>query len=71
MLLEDAVTLARAGHRDAEVLEEALHAGVQVLADEEALARRAVERLGAGIKPTGMSEVVDLLFGWAERQAWL
>lgn len=71
VLLEDAVVLARAGHRQALELEEALHAGVQVLAEEEALARRAVARLGAGVKPTGMSEVVDLLFGWAERQAWL
>lgn len=71
VLLEDAVVLARAGHRDAQVLEEALHAGVVVLAEEEARSRRAVTRLGDGVKPTGMSEVVDLLFGWAERQAWL
>jgi sulfur transfer complex TusBCD TusB component (DsrH family) len=71
VLLEDAVVLARAGHREAVVLEEAIHAGVQVIAEEEALARRAVQRLGAGIKPTGMSEVVDLLLGWSQRQAWL
>jgi sulfur transfer complex TusBCD TusB component (DsrH family) len=71
VLLEDAVVLARAGHRDAVSLEEAIHAGVQVLAEEEALARRAVQRLGEGVKPTGMSEVVDLLLGWSERQAWL
>jgi hypothetical protein len=63
--------LARAGHSDAQLLEEALHSGVQLLADEQALSRRAVARLGEGIKPTGMPEVVDLLFGWAERQAWL
>lgn len=71
VLLEDAVALARAGHRDAQVLEEALHAGVQVLAEEEALARRGIARLGEGVKPTGNAEVVDLLFGWSERQAWL
>lgn len=71
VLLEDAVVLSRAGHRDAVVLEEALHAGVEVLADQEALARRAIDRLGEGVKPTGMSEIVDLLFGWSERQAWL
>lgn len=71
VLLEDAVVLARAGHRDAVVLEEALHAGVQVLAEEDALERRAVPRVGEGVKTTGMSEVVDLLFGWSARQAWL
>jgi sulfur transfer complex TusBCD TusB component (DsrH family) len=71
VLLEDAVVLARAGHRDAVVLEEALHAGVQVLAEEEALSRRAVARLGEGVAATGMSEVVDLLLGWSVRQAWL
>ncbi|MBW3620958.1 MAG: hypothetical protein KY461_11985, partial [Actinobacteria bacterium] len=36
VLLEDAVVLARAGHRDALALEEAIHAGVQVLAEEDA-----------------------------------
>lgn len=71
VLLEDAVVLARAGHREALVLEEAIHAGVQVLAEEDALARRAVARVGEGVKTTGMSEVVDLLFGWSARQAWL
>lgn len=71
VLLEDAVVLARAGHRDAVALEEAIHAGVQVLAEEDALARRAVAEVGEGVETTGMPEVVDLLFGWSTRQAWL
>ncbi len=71
VLLEDAVVLARAGHRFADQLAEAASAGVRVLAEEEALARRAVVRPGGEVKPVGMPEVVDLLMEWSDRQAWL
>lgn len=68
VLLEDAVTLARDGHRDAGELVAALDAGVEVLVEEEAIARRAVEPT-AGVKPTTFGEVVDRLVH--ARGAWL
>lgn len=71
VLLEDAVVVARAGHRHAAELEGALGAGVQVLAEEEALARRAVNQLGDGVDPTTFDEVVDLVVDASDRQAWL
>ena len=71
VLLEDAVTLARTGHRLADRLAAAAAAGARVLAEEDALARRAVARIGDGIKPVAMPEVIDLLMDWSDRQAWL
>lgn len=71
VLLEDAVTLARATHRHAPDLAGAVEAGVQVLAEGEALSRRAVTRIADGVKPTDLPAVVDLLFEWSDRQAWL
>lgn len=71
VLLEDAVAPAREGHRMAGALGAAVEAGVKVVAEEEALARRAVNRLGEGIKPTTFGEVVDLLMERTDRQAWL
>lgn len=71
VLLEDATSLARAGHAWSDSLAAALEAGVTVLAEDEALARRAIDRLVAGVKPVGLGEVVDTLFDWSDRQAWL
>ena len=71
VLLEDAVTVARTGHAWSDALSAATEAGVRVLAEDEALARRAVDRLLAGVKPTAIGEVVDLLFTWSQRRAWL
>ena len=71
VLLEEAVTLARDDHQGADGLRAAIAGGVRVLADGEALSRRAVERPGEGVKPTDLGEVVDLLFEWSDRQAWL
>lgn len=71
VLLEDAVVLARRGHAGAEDLEGAIGNGVVVLAESEALARRAVERVGAGVEPTDLAAVVDLLMTRSDRQAWL
>lgn len=71
VLLEDAVLLARPGHREAPTLEAAIAGGVRVLAEEDALARRAVQRLGDDVKPAGFGEIVDLLMTWSDRQAWL
>lgn len=71
VLLEEAVTIARADHRSADGLRAAIGVGVRVLADGEALARRAVDRPGEGVKPTDLGEVVDLLFDWSDRQVWL
>jgi hypothetical protein len=70
VLLEDAVSLARSGHTWADALSAALGAGASVLAEEEALARRAVHRLVDGVKPVAFGAVVDELFA-ADRQAWL
>lgn len=71
VLLEDAVSLARSGHAWSDALTVAVEAGVEVLAEEEAIARRAVHRLVDGVKPVPFGEVVDRLFGWADRQVWL
>ncbi len=71
VLLEDAVTSARAGHAWSDAVAVALEAGVRVLAEEEALARRAIATLIDGVKPVALGEVVDALFEWAERTAWL
>lgn len=68
VLFEDAVTLTRVGHRDLEVLVDALDAGVEILVEEEALTRRAVATLD-GIKATTFPEVVDRL--GADRSVWL
>ncbi len=68
VLLEDAVTLARLGHRDLEHLVAALDAGVEILAEEDACARRAVDPID-GLKTTSYAEVVDRLT--ADRSAWL
>jgi hypothetical protein len=68
VLLEDAVTVARDGHRDAGELAAALEAGVEVLVEEEAIARRAVAPT-AGVKPTTFGEVVDRLVH--AKAAWL
>lgn len=71
VLLEDAVVLARRSHAGAADLEAAIGSGVQVLAEEEALSRRAVAEVGEGVKPTGLAEVVDVLMTRTDRQAWL
>lgn len=71
VLLEDAVTLARVGHAWGDALGAAQEAGVRVLAEQEALARRAVHRLASGVKSAELGEVVDALFDWAERTAWM
>lgn len=68
VLLEDAVTLARIGHRDLEHLVGALDAGVEVLVEEDARKRRAVEPID-GVKPTTFLEVADRLT--ADRSTWL
>lgn len=68
VLLEDAVTLARLGHRDVEHLVGALDAGVEVLVEEDARRRRAVEPID-GVKPASYLEVVDRLT--ADRSVWL
>lgn len=68
VLFEDAVTLTRLGHRDIEELVEALDAGVEVLIEDDARRRRAVEPID-GIKTTTFVEVVDQLD--AHRSVWL
>lgn len=68
VLFEDAVTLTRPGHRDIEDLVDALDAGVEVLVEQDAVARRAVAPLD-GIKDTTFDEVVDRLV--ADRSVWL
>lgn len=71
VLLEDAVVVARAGHRLAADLDAAVAAGVRVLVEDEALARRVVGRLADGVKPADLGEVVDLVMVHSDRQAWL
>jgi len=68
VLFEDAVALARIGHRDVEELVDALDAGAEVLVEEGALARRAVTPID-GCKPTTYDEVVDRFT--ADRSVWL
>lgn len=71
VLLEDAVVLARRAHDGAADLEAAIGDGVRVLAEQEALSRRAVAHVGEGVKSTDLGEVVDLLMTDSDRQAWL
>lgn len=68
VLLEDAVTLTRLGHRDLEVLVGALDAGVHVLVEREARDRRGVEPID-GVADTTVDEVAGLLD--ADRSVWL
>lgn len=68
VLFEDAVTLTRPGHREASTLRAALDAGVEVLIEDEARARRAVTPT-AGVKPTSFGEVVDRIVHG--RAVWL
>lgn len=71
VLLEDAVGLARTGHRHGGALDAAADAGVRALAERDALARRGVARLREAVKPADFGEIVDLLMTWSDRQAWL
>lgn len=71
VLLEDAVTAARTGHAVGPDLQAAVAAGVTVLAEDEALARRAVATVADGVKPVALGAVVDLLVEGSDRQAWL
>lgn len=71
VLLEDAVTLLRSGHRNAGELATALSKGVRVVAEDEALARRAINLLDTGVEPASLGETVELLMTWSDRQAWL
>lgn len=68
VLLEDAATLARLGHRHVEHLVDALDAGAEVLVEESARARRAINLID-GCKPTTFDEVVDRFT--ADRSVWL
>jgi sulfur relay (sulfurtransferase) complex TusBCD TusD component (DsrE family) len=69
VLLEDAVILARPGHREGKDLARATGAGVTVVADREALTRRGVKHDG-GVLPRDLRDVVNLLVE-SDRQAWL
>lgn len=71
VLLEDAVAMARRSHRDAPALAKAAAEGVRLIADEDALSRRAVADRGEDVEAAVLGEVVDLLFDWSDRQAWL
>ncbi|MBW3576862.1 MAG: DsrE family protein [Actinobacteria bacterium] len=71
VLVEDAVTLARAGHTWSDALAAAHAAGVRIVAEQEALSRRAVHRLVEGVKPISLGDTVDLLVDWSDRRAWL
>lgn len=68
VLLEEAVTLARLGHRDLEHLVAALDAGVEVLAEADALRRRAVAPID-GVTPTTFAAVARRL--GTGRSVWL
>lgn len=71
VLLEDAVTAARADHGLGAELVAATAAGVRVLVESEALSRRAISALGNGIEPIGYAQIADLLLAGSDRQAWL
>lgn len=70
VLLEDAVSLAREGHAWSDAVAAAIDAGAAVVAEEEALGRRATHRVVDGVKPVDLGAVVDEIFA-ADRQAWL
>ncbi len=73
VLLDTAVSAARAGHVASGAVTDALAAGVVVTVEEGALQRRAlpVDRLLEGIKPVDLDEVADLVVEGADRVVWL
>lgn len=73
VLLDGAVAAARAGHLHAEPIGALLAAGVSVLVEEQAVARRALaaDRTVPGVKSTDLDQVADLLLDGSDRVVWL
>lgn len=75
VLLEDAAALARSGHAYVRQVETARAKGVRIIAEDEALARRAILPGDAGavdgVEPASIGEVLELLMNGSDRQAWL
>lgn len=73
VLLDRAAGLARAEHADAPAVVEALAAGVEVSAHDDALRRRGLagRPLTEGVKPVDLDEIADLLSEGADRAVWL
>lgn len=73
VLLDRASALARAEHADADAVAEALAAGVEVSAHDDALRRRGLigRPLTEGVKTVDLDEIADLLAEGADRAVWL
>ncbi|MEE8600578.1 DsrE family protein [Euzebya tangerina] len=73
ILLDRGADLARPGHPSAARVQAAVEAGVDVLIDTEALRRRGMEptSIAAGIKPTDIAMVADLLVDETDKVVWL
>lgn len=72
VLCDRAVVAARGGHAAAAAVGAALDAGVAVLVEERALARRGVarDRVLDGIKPASLDAIADLLVDAVDKAVW-
>lgn len=73
VLLDRAADLARPAHPSQGRIAEALSAGVEVQVDMAALRRRGIHPtdIAAGLKPTDISAVGDLLVDGTDKVVWL
>lgn len=73
VLLDGAAAAARDGTDDQDAVTDAIAAGAQVRAVEDALTRRGIrpDRLVEGVKPTDLDAVADLIVDGADKVVWL
>ena len=69
-LVQNAVLAAREGASHAGGYSELARAGVAVVADAFALRERAVDRLAAGVQPSGIDRLVNLALTPQTRVIW-
>ncbi len=69
-LVQNAVLAAREGASTAGAYSDLAKAGVTVVADTFALRERAVDRLAAGVEPTGIDRLVNLALTPQTRVIW-
>ena len=70
VLLAEAAAVARPGHAQSARIDEAVAAGVDVRAHDEALRRRGIRSPVAGVKPPDLDELADLVTAGADRTVW-
>lgn len=73
VLLDGAAAAARQGHAEAVSVSDALGLGLEVLAHDDALRRRAIraDRTLEGVKAADLDEIADLVTEGADKVVWL